>query len=116
MGNYEGVWVCTFQEFKGLCGVLREKIIALAWAQKSQEDKGDKISALYNYLVGPEFAKEVEEAITTFREMKKDLDKEKQAMEKIWAKRIKQIEKITAIVVRTRGSIEGIAGSAIAPH
>ncbi len=115
MGNYEGVWVCTFQEFKGLCGVLRERIIALAWAQKSQEDKGDKISTLYNYLVGPEFAKEVEEAITTYREMKRDLDKEKQAMEKIWAKRTKQIEKIAAIVVRTRGSIEGIAGSAIAP-
>ncbi|WP_104696332.1 DUF2130 domain-containing protein [Helicobacter salomonis] len=115
MGLYQGVYICTFQEFKGLCGILRQMIIDRAWAQKSQEHRGDKIHELYNYLVGPEFAKEVENALLTFREMQTDLEKEKQAMEKLWAKRHKQIQKIAAITARTRGSIEGIAGNAIAP-
>ncbi|WP_104637666.1 DUF2130 domain-containing protein [Helicobacter felis] len=114
MGLYQGVYVCTFQEFKGLCGILRQMIIDRAWAQKSQENRGDKIHELYNYLVGPEFAKEVENALLTFREMQADLEKEKQAMEKLWAKRSKQIQKMVTITARTRGSIEGIAGNAIA--
>ncbi|WP_104749297.1 DUF2130 domain-containing protein [Helicobacter cynogastricus] len=115
MGLYQGVYVCTFQEFKGLCGILRQMIIDRAWAQQSQEHRGDKIHELYNYLVGPEFAKEVENALLTFREMQADLEKEKQAMERLWAKRSKQIQKIATITTRTRGSIEGIAGKAIAP-
>lgn len=115
MGLYQGVYICTFQEFKGLCGILRQMIIDRAWAQKSQENKGDKIHELYDYLMGSEFAQEVENAFLTFREMQADLEREKQAMEKLWARRSKQIEKIARITARTRGSIEGIAGSAIAP-
>ncbi|WP_104685558.1 DUF2130 domain-containing protein [Helicobacter bizzozeronii] len=114
-GLYKGVYVCTFQEFKLLCGVLRQVIINQAWAQKSQENKSDKVGELYDYLMSPQFAKEVENVLLTFEEMKKDLEKEKQAMERIWAKRAKQIERIATITARTRGSIEGIAGSAIAP-
>lgn len=56
------VYVCTFQEFKSLCGILRQMILSVAWAQKSQENKGTKIHELYNYFVGPDFAKEVERA------------------------------------------------------
>ncbi|WP_104759758.1 DUF2130 domain-containing protein [Helicobacter bizzozeronii] len=114
-GLYKGVYVCTFQEFKLLCGVLRQVIINQAWAQKSQENKSDKVGELYDYLMSPQFAKEVENVLLTFEEMKRDLEKEKQAMERIWAKRAKQIERIATITARTRGSIEGIAGSAIAP-
>ncbi|WP_120946364.1 DUF2130 domain-containing protein [Helicobacter labacensis] len=122
MGLYKGVYVCTFQEFKGLCGILRAMIAHLVWAQKSQENKGGKIGDLYDYLIGPEFAKEVENAIAIFREMQEDLNKEKESMtklwakfEKQWAKRAKQIEGLHFIVARARGCIEGIAGNTIAP-
>ncbi|CRF41526.1 DUF2130 domain-containing protein [Helicobacter ailurogastricus] len=122
MGLYKGVYVCTFQEFKGLCGILREMILNLARAQKSQENRGNKIHELYNYLVGAEFAKEVENAIILFREMENDLSEEKKfysnfwaKLEKRWARRSKHIEGLHFIVARTRGCIEGIAGNAIAP-
>ncbi|WP_121021985.1 DUF2130 domain-containing protein [Helicobacter vulpis] len=122
MGLYKGVYVCTFQEFKGLCGILREMIINLAWAQQSQENKGSKMGDLYDYLIGSEFAKEVENAIAIFSAMRASIHEEKQAaksymakLEKQWAKREKQIEGLQFIVARTRGSIEGIAGNAIVP-
>ncbi|BEG57347.1 Caldesmon [Helicobacter sp. NHP21005] len=122
MGLYKGVYVCTFQEFKGLCGILREMILHVALAQRSQENKGGKVHELYNYLVGAEFAREVHDAIVIFQAMQASLNEEKKEakkymgkLEKQWAKREKQIEGLHFIVARTRGCIEGIAGNAIAP-
>lgn len=122
MGLYKGVYVCTFQEFKGLCGILREMILHVALAQRSQENKGGKVHELYNYLVGAEFAREVHDAIVIFQAMQASLNEEKKEakkymgkLEKQWAKREKQIEGLHFIVARTRGCIEGIAGNTIAP-
>ncbi|CRF47941.1 hypothetical protein HHE02_12420 [Helicobacter heilmannii] len=122
MGLYKGVYVCTFQEFKGLCGILREMVLSVALAQRSQDNKSDKVRELYNYLVGVEFAREVSDAIALFQAMQHSLNEEKKAaknymskLEKQWAKREKQIEGLHFIVARTRGCIEGIAGNAIAP-
>src|SRR5690606_27252105 len=50
MGMKEGVWICTFEEFKGLSAVLRQSIIQLNQAVQSQENKGDKMSMLYDFL------------------------------------------------------------------
>ncbi len=83
MGLYKGVYICTFQEFKGLCGILREMILNLARVQKSQEDRGGKIDKLYNYLVSPEFAKEVENAIAIFSAMQNSVNEEKRLQKTI---------------------------------
>ena len=55
MGLLEGVWVCTYQEFKGLCFVLRENIVQIANAINSQENKGEKMVMLYDFLTSNEF-------------------------------------------------------------
>lgn len=113
MGLYEGIWVCTFDEFKGICSILRESIININHAKKSGENRVDKMNLLYNYLTSNEFSMQVEAIVEGFTTMQSDLDKEKRAMQKIWKQREKQIEKVLDNTIGMYGSIKGIAGNAI---
>ena len=38
MGLKDGIWICSFEEFKGLCGVLRESVIQISNAVSSQDN------------------------------------------------------------------------------
>ncbi len=113
MGLFEGIWVCTFEEFKGLSAVLRENIIKINHAKMSEENKTDKMSLLYGYLTSTEFQMQMEAIVEGFTQMQTDLDKEKRAMTKIWKQREKQIDKVIDNTVGMYGSIKGIAGNAI---
>jgi len=113
MGLKEGVWICTFEEFRGLCQVLRESIIMLNNAKSTQENKGDKMHMLYDFLTSNEFKMQVEGIVEGFSQMKMDLDREKRAMHKIWKDREKQIEKVLLNTANMYGSIKGIVGRAI---
>jgi len=113
MGLKERIWICTYEEFKGLCFVLRESIIQLNSALASQENKGDKMSMLYDFLAGNEFRLQIEAIVEGFTQMKEDLESEKRAMQRIWKTREKQIEKVVLNTTNMYGSIKGIAGKAI---
>ena len=113
MGLKEGVWICNFEEFKGLSAVLRENIIQLSNALSAQENKGDKMHILYEFLTGNTFRMQVEAIVEGFQQMKTDLEKEKRAFASMWKQREKQIEKVTQNTIDMYGSIKGIAGSAV---
>jgi hypothetical protein len=113
MGYRDGVWICTFQEFKGLCLVIRESIIQLNKVMQTQENKGDKMVMLYDFLTGIEFKLQVESIVEAFQQLNTDLAKEKIAMQKIWAQREKQLDKVISNTVAMHGSIKGIAGNAV---
>ena len=113
LGLKEGIWICTFEEFKSLCTVLRESIIKLSEALITQENKGDKMGMLYDFLTSNEFRLQIESIVEGFTQMKSDLDTEQRAMRKIWSKREKQIEKVLINTTEMVGSIKGIAGNAL---
>ena len=113
MGLFEGVWVCSFEEFKGLSAVLREGVIQVSLAKKSQENKGDKVNLLYHYLTSSEFSMQVNVIIEGFEQLRADLESEKRAMARIWKSREKQIDKVFEGTINMYGSIKGIAGNAI---
>ncbi|BAW66139.1 DUF2130 domain-containing protein [Helicobacter pylori] len=113
MGLFEGVWVCSFEEFKGLSAVLREGVIQVSLAKKSQENKGDKVNLLYHYLTSSEFSMQVSAIIEGFEQLRAELEKEKNAMARIWKSREKQIEKVFEGTINMYGSIKGIMGNAI---
>ncbi|KAA6495187.1 DUF2130 domain-containing protein [Helicobacter pylori] len=113
MGLFEGVWVCSFEEFKGLSAVLREGVIQVNLAKKSQENKGDKVDLLYHYLTSSEFSMQVNAIIEGFEQLRADLESEKRAMARIWKSREKQMEKVFEGTINMYGSIKGIAGNAI---
>ncbi|WP_283491259.1 DUF2130 domain-containing protein [Helicobacter pylori] len=113
MGLFEGVWVCSFEEFKGLSTVLREGVIQVSLAKKSQENKGDKVNLLYHYLTSSEFSMQVNAIIEGFEQLRADLESEKRAMARIWKSREKQMEKVFEGTINMYGSIKGIAGNVI---
>ena len=113
MGQVDGVWICTYEEFKGLCTVIRESVIQVSAALASQENKGDKMHLLYDFLTSTTFRMQVEAIVEGFSAMKEGLEKEKRAMARIWKEREKQIEKVVANTIDMYGSIKGIAGNAV---
>ncbi len=113
LGQMEGIWICSLEEFKGLCFVLRESVILLDTALCTQENKGGKMELLYEFLTGTEFRMQIEAIVEGFSQMQNDLTKEKRAMDSIWKQREKQIQKVILNTVNMYGSIKGIAGNAI---
>ena len=113
MGIKDGVWICSYEEFKGLCSVLRHSVIQISLAVGSQENKGDKMHMVYDYLTSNTFRMQVEAIVEGFTSMKVALEGEKRAMQRIWKEREKQIDKVTTNTIDMYGSIRGIAGSAV---
>ncbi|MAC95704.1 MAG: Caldesmon [Flavobacteriales bacterium] len=113
MGIRDGVWICSFSEFKGLCAVIRESVIQLRMAVSSQENKGDKMHMLYDFLTSNTFRMQIEAIVEGFTQMKNDLESEKRSMQRIWKQREKQIDKVVTNTIDMYGSIKGIAGNAI---
>jgi hypothetical protein len=113
MGLKDGVYVCTYEEFKGLSGVLRETVIQVHAAQGSQVNRGDKMHMLYDFLTSASFRMQVEAIVEGFTSMKDGLESEKRSMQRIWKEREKQIEKVIINTIDMHASIRGIAGNAI---
>ena len=113
MTNKDGIWICTFDEFKGLSTVLRESVIRVSAALVTTENKGDKMSILYDFLTSNEFRLQIEGIVEGFTTMKNDLESEKRAMHRIWKTRDKQLEKVLSNTTNMYGSIKGIAGNAV---
>jgi hypothetical protein len=109
-GLKEGIWVCTFSEVKALANVLRDGIIRVYNSSKKHENKGDKMHLLYDYLTSHEFSEQWKAIREGFVSMRMSITKERNVMEKIWAAREKQLEKVLLNAAHVKGSIEGIAG------
>jgi hypothetical protein len=109
-GEKDGVWICTFGDVRALTSVLRDLIMKVYTAAKSQENKGDKMTLLYNYLTSTEFGEQWKAIREGFMSMRISIQKERDQMEKLWKAREKQLEKVLLNAAHIRGSIEGIAG------
>ena len=110
-GEKEGVYICTFNEVRSVALLLRNALIKIAEAKKSQENKGEKMTMLYDYLTGAEFSEQWKAISEGFMQMKLSIQQEKVAMEKIWKAREKQLKKVLLNSAHIKGSVEGIAGS-----
>jgi hypothetical protein len=109
-GYTSGIWVCRYDIAINLATSLRMNLVQVSNALKSLEGKNEKMEMLYTFLSGPEFRQQVEGIVEAFQNMKTDLDSEKRAMEKIWAKREKQIDRVVKNMGRMYGSMQGIIG------
>lgn len=112
-GMKDGVWVCNYNEIKSLAFVLRDGLIKINNALVSQDNKGDKMQMLYNFLTGNEFKQQIEAIVEGFSALKEGIGKERIQMEKLWKEREKQLEKVLLNTSHFYGSVKGIAGNAI---
>jgi hypothetical protein len=110
-GEKDGVYICSFQEVKSVALLLRNAILKVHDTKKSQVNKGDKMSFLYDYLTSNEFSEQWKAVGEGFRQMRSSIQKERDAMEKLWKAREKQLEKVLLNAMHIKGSIEGIAGA-----
>ena len=110
-GEKDGVYICSFQEVKSVALLLRNAILKIYDTKKNQVNKGDKMSLLYDYLTGNEFGEQWKAVGEGFRQMRQSIQRERDAMEKLWKSREKQLEKVLLNAMHIKGSIEGIAGA-----
>lgn len=113
-GMKDGVWICHFNELKPLAFVVRDSLLKIHSAVASQENKGDKMVMLYNFLTSTEFRQQIEAIVEGFSELQNGITKERVQMEKIWKEREKQLQKVLLNTTHFYGSIKGIAGNAVA--
>lgn len=109
----DGVWVASLGAANSLALALRVILTKVAIEKSLQEGKAEKKELVYNYLTGPEFRNRVEAIVESFVGMKGDLDREKRAVNKLWDKREKQIERVILNIGGMQGDIEGLAGMSL---
>ncbi len=109
----EGVWVAHPRVAIPVAIMLRQSLVELAMARQASEGQQTKMEILYSYLTGPRFRQRVQAIVEAFSNMKEDLDKEKKAITKQWAKRDEQIERVMQATVGMYGDMQGIAGKTL---
>ena len=92
---------------------MRQSIVQWSQVKQNQENKGDKMGMLYDFLTSNEFKLQMEGIVEGFTQMQTDLLKEKNAMARMWKTREKQIDKVVDNAIGMHASIKGIAGNAI---
>jgi hypothetical protein len=112
-GEREGIWICTFSEFKALAYLFRHNLSRIGEIIASQENKGEKMSMIYSYVTGNEFKQKLEAAFESYHDMQEDLIKEKTMLMGQWAKREKRLFKAMENLVCLYGDVRGIAGGAV---
>lgn len=112
-GLKEGLYICKFNEARSVAVLLRETLIRINEVSAAQENKGDKMTMLYHFLTGSEFKNHIEAITEGFTNMRNAIISERNAMERIWKEREKQIDKVLLNTSGLYGSIKGIAGSSI---
>lgn len=111
--NVDGVWVSDIRYALQLAGALREGVILVSRQRVANEGKSEKMELLYDYLTGPQFAQHIQSIMEVIITMRKELESERTAYERIWAKREKQIELTRKAALRIHGELEGIIGQTL---
>ena len=112
-GEKDGIWICNFAEVASVAAIIRNSVLKVYEIQRSEENKGDKMQLLYNYLTGVEFKGQVEAIAEGFMAMRNSITKERMQMEKLWKEREKQLEKVLINTSGLYGSVKGIAGASV---
>lgn len=106
----DGVYVTTPKAALAVALLLRQGLMESASARVASEGQQSKMEIVYQYLTGPRFRQRVQAIVEAFSTMQEDLDKEKKAITKQWAKREEQIERVMQGTVGMYGDLQGIAG------
>jgi hypothetical protein len=109
----DGIWVTNAKSVFSLAVALRHSLIELASARQALDGQQTKTEMVYQYLTGPRFRHRIEAIVEAFSSMQEDLDREKKAITKQWAKREEQIERVMGATVGMYGDLQAIAGKSL---
>jgi hypothetical protein len=109
----DGIWVTNPKAAIPVAIALRQTLLEVALARQASEGQQTKMEMVYQYLTGQHFRQRVQAIVEAFSSMKEDLDKEKRAITKQWAKREEQIERVMQATIGMYGDLQGIAGKSL---
>ena len=109
-GLIDHVWITDPRSVVPVAVALRQMLVEVASARQASEGQQTKTEMIYQYLTGPRFRQRLEAIVEAFSSMQEDLDKEKRAITKQWAKREEQIDRVMQATVGMYGDLQGIAG------
>jgi hypothetical protein len=104
----DGVLVTDFACAPCLAGVLRANLFELTQTRSAAMHKEEKLELLHRYLSGVDFRQRVEAVVEAFTGMRHDLDQERRAAERQWARRARQIDAVTLNVSGMYGDLQGM--------
>jgi hypothetical protein len=110
---WEGVCVVQPRYAIPVAVLLRQSLTDVATARRAKEGQQTKMELLYQYLTGPQFRQRVQAIVEKFGEMQEDLERERRAMTKQWAKREEQIHGVLDATAGMYGDLQGIAGKSL---
>ena len=112
-GFLEGVWVAHPRVALPVAMSLRQTLIEVTCARQASEGQQTKMEMVYQYLTGPRFRQRIQAIVEAFSSMRDDLDRERKAITKQWAKREEQIDRVMQATVGMYGDLQGIAGKTL---
>lgn len=112
-GQIEGVWVTRWPLATQVASTMRMALIEISQSKVAGEAKDQKMEILYNYFTGPQFKQKIDSIIRAFLNMRKELNQERAAMERIWSRREKQLELVLKGTTGLYGDLEAIAGASM---
>jgi hypothetical protein len=106
----DGVWVSHCRFAIPLAVALRQSLIEIATLRRATDGHHTKMESIYQYLTGTRFRERIEAVVETFTDMQADLERERKAMTRLWAKREQQLNTVIASSAGLYGDLQGIAG------
>jgi hypothetical protein len=112
-GLVDQVWIAHPKVALPVAIALRQTLIEITGARQASEGQQTKMEMVYRYLTGPRFRQRVQAIVEAFSSMREDLDRERKAITKQWAKREEQIDRVMQATVGMYGDLQGIAGKTL---
>lgn len=109
----DGVWIVAFAYVPAMASALRQGLIGVAQARSIDANRNDALHEIYDYLTSNDFNRRVRAMVESFMEMKNDLESERRSMERMWAKRAKQLDALGLNTAGMYGELEAMIGSAL---
>jgi hypothetical protein len=109
----ENVWVAEPRFAIPLAIALRQSLIDVAGSRLTQQGQQSKMALIYSYLTGPQFRLRIDAIVEKFTDMREDLDRERKALTKLWARREEQLKCVLDSTAGLYGDLQGIAGRAM---
>lgn len=109
----DGVWVAHPRVALPVAMALRQQVLGIAAARQTTKGQQSKMALVYEYLTGPQFRQRIEAVVEAYKEMRADLDRERTALTKHWARREQQLDRMFYATSSMCGDLEGIAGRSL---
>ena len=109
----DGIWITHPRAILPVALSLRQMLIEVNCARQASEGQQTKMALVYQYLTGAKFRLRVQAIVEAFSSMAEDLQKEKKAITRQWAKREEQIVRVMEATTGMYGELQGIAGKTL---